>query len=421
MPHSRNRFIEPLLLSTLKWSPVVGLVGLRQVGKTTIAMKLAEKWGGDYETFDREGVLQAARERPVEFLGRPRLFCIDEAQKAPSIFPAIKDLVGTQRKPGQFFLTGSVKFTLKKDIQESLTGRIITHELLPFTVSEAHQKESSPFLKRIFETLQKWGNSSSKNRLVFENLIRSLRTTPASHLDQHLFLGGLPIPCFSRDLQKRKLWLQSYFETLLGRDVQLVDPTLKFLSFNQGMSFLKELAVCQGESVNLSTLCAKSALRPAQGQSLLRALEALALVDFVMPHRRTEKSVKKLRVEWKDTGLWCFLTNHSRESVGNNVQGIGLMISCELRSQRQLLAETSDWSFFRSREGSLVPWIFKAGRKTVVLQYLPLENPGAYDVRTLRRIVEETGDGLGIILGPEKTKPALFDRSILLVPWTMVF
>lgn len=421
MAHLRKRFIESLISSTLAWSPIVGLFGLRQTGKTTLAVQITEAEGGNYETFDREALLQASRERPMQFLSRPRLLCIDEAQKAPWIFPAMKDLVGTKRKPGQFFLTGSVRFTLKKDIQESLTGRIITHELLPFTVSEAHRKEPSAFLKRVFESVPKWGDALSKNYLLFENMVRSLRETPISQLNQHILVGGLPIPCFSRDSQKRNLWFGSYFETLLGRDAQLVEPALKSVSFNQGMALLKALALAQGESVNLSALCAKSALRPAQGRTLLRALEALALVDFVMPQIRTEKSARKPQVEWKDTGLWSFLLAQSRESAADNVQAARLLLSCELRSQKQLLEEATEWSFFRSREGSLIPWIFKMGRKTLILHYLPLENPTAYDIRIVKKVVEETKESVGIILGPEKTTPLLLDTKLCLLPWTMVF
>lgn len=421
MAHSRDRLTQSLILSTLKWSPAVGVFGLRQVGKTTLVKKITEKKGGIYETFDREGPLQASKNTPVQFLTHPKLFCIDEAQKAPWIFPVIKDLVGTKRKPGQFLLTGSIRFTLKKDIQESLTGRIVTHELLPFTVSEVHQKSPSLFLEKVFGIISQANEQPQKSHLLLENLTQALRNTSTQSLGQHLVLGGLPVPCFSRDSQKRKFWFESYFETLLGRDVVLVEPSLKSVSFNQGMSFLKELAISQGEDITLSRLCSKSAMRPAKAKILLAALEALSLVDSISPEIRTEKSMRKPKVEWKDSGLWSFLVQQNHEAISHNLQAVSLLLSCEFRSQKQLLKNKMEWSYFKSREGSLVPWILKMDSKTIAIQYLPLENPTSYDFRTLKKIVSKTKKSLGIVLGSEKTKPYLLDEKIILLPWTLVF
>jgi predicted AAA+ superfamily ATPase len=421
MAHSRNRLVDALVWSTLEWSPVVGVFGLRQVGKTTLVEKITKKKGGTYETFDRETPLQISKEKPVQFLSHPQLFCIDEAQKAPWIFPVIKDLVGTKRKPGQFLLTGSVRFTLKKDIQESLTGRIVTHELLPFTVSEAHQKAPSVFLEKVFDMVSTTKGQLHTKYLLLESLVNSLRHTTPQSLGQHLMLGGLPVPCFSRDAQKRKFWFESYYETLLGRDILLVEPSLKSVSFSQGMAFLKELALFQGEDISLSRLCSKSTMRLSKGKDFLLALEALALVDLVPPEIRTEKSMRKPKVEWKDVGLWSFLSQQSGETIIHNSQAVSLLLACEFRNQKQMLKHKMEWSYFKSREGSLIPWIFKMNAKTIVINYLALENPTAYDFRTLKKIVSETKNSLGIVLGPEKTKPFVLDEKIILLPWTLVF
>lgn len=421
MAHSRERLLESLILSTLKWSPVVGLLGLRQVGKTTLVEKITEANGGTYETLDREASLQVSKDKPVQFLSHPKLFCIDEAQRAPWIFPVIKDLVGTKRKPGKFLLTGSVRFTLKKDIRESLTGRIVSHELLPFTVSEAHQKQPSVFLEKIFAMVSKMNTAPQKRHVLLEHLLNSLRSTAPQSLEQHLILGGLPVPCFSRDAQKRKFWFESYFETLLMRDILLVEPSLKSVSFHQGMAFLKELALYQGEDLTLSRLCSKSTLRPAKARDFLFALEALCVIDLVHPEIRTEKSMRKPKIEWKDGGLWSFLTQQTSDYILQNYQAVTLLLTCEFRSQAQLLKNKMNWTYFKSREGSTVPWIFKMDSKTIVLNYLPLETPTPYDLRTIRKIISETKNSMGIVLGPEKTKPFVLDENIILLPWTLIF
>jgi predicted AAA+ superfamily ATPase len=96
MPHLRKRYLSEILPNSTKFSSIVGVLGHRQVGKTTLTETTAKR----YITLD---------------LKENREFA--------------------QKKPGQFILTGSVRFSSKKAIRESLTGRIIYHELIPFTVS----------------------------------------------------------------------------------------------------------------------------------------------------------------------------------------------------------------------------------------------------------------------------------------------
>ena len=66
-------------------------------------------------------------------------FGINEAQLCSPLFPALKQWVRTNKAKEQFILSGSVRFTSKADIRESLTGRIISLELLPFTIAESAQ------------------------------------------------------------------------------------------------------------------------------------------------------------------------------------------------------------------------------------------------------------------------------------------
>src|SRR3990167_2577662 len=98
MPHERIRRVEPLVSALLKWSPVVGVYGLRQSGKTVLTKKITALLGGEFESFDHQLALSSSEDNPEAFLSRSKLLCIDEAQKAPWIFPAIKHIVGTRRK-----------------------------------------------------------------------------------------------------------------------------------------------------------------------------------------------------------------------------------------------------------------------------------------------------------------------------------
>lgn len=131
MPHERQRHLAPLLSKTMRFSGIVGVFGHRQVGKTTLAHRL----GSAYVTLDDPVQLNRAQRDGAQFLSElresspkqrsSRPAVIDECQMAPPLFPALKEWVRTHPKPGQFLLTGAVRFSSRRAIRESLTGRML--------------------------------------------------------------------------------------------------------------------------------------------------------------------------------------------------------------------------------------------------------------------------------------------------------
>src|ERR1035441_9513067 len=96
----RGRGMEEKLAAALNHTPVVGLLGARQTGTTTLARHVAE---GSYITLDDPVVLTAARHDPAGFLAHTRgPVILDEVQRAPGLFAAIKADVDRQRQPGRF-------------------------------------------------------------------------------------------------------------------------------------------------------------------------------------------------------------------------------------------------------------------------------------------------------------------------------
>src|SRR5690349_19501488 len=105
MPHTRHRYSEKQIIKALQHSSIVGVLGHRQVGKTT----LSERLSGEYVTFDSAARLAEATEHPEEFLENRRTpFVVDEAQLCPPLFPAAKERVRTHPQKGQLIFTGSV-------------------------------------------------------------------------------------------------------------------------------------------------------------------------------------------------------------------------------------------------------------------------------------------------------------------------
>ena len=113
-------------------SPVVGIVGARQVGKTTLARQLAARWGeASVSFFDLESPADLARlADPLLALGPLRgLAILDEIQRLPDLFPVLRVLVDRPGLPCRFLVLGSASPALLRQSAESLAGRILYHEL----------------------------------------------------------------------------------------------------------------------------------------------------------------------------------------------------------------------------------------------------------------------------------------------------
>src|SRR5436305_12616559 len=158
----------------------VGLLGARQVGKTTLARKLASRRTGPVAFFDLENPEDLARlEEPMLALEDLRgLVVIDEIQRRPDLFPVLRVLIDRPRAP-RYLLLGSASPELLRQSSESLAGRIVYHVLGGFSLEEAGVRQ----LRRLW-----------------------LR-------------GGFPRSYLARSNQGSWEWRQSFVQTILERDL----------------------------------------------------------------------------------------------------------------------------------------------------------------------------------------------------------
>ena len=120
----------------LQRSPAVALLGPRQTGKTTLAHSLAKTQGARF--FDLENPAdRVALQNPMLTLGPLRgLVVLDEIQRAPELFPALRVLLDRPELPARFLLLGSASPHLVKGVTESLAGRVAFVEMQGFHVDE---------------------------------------------------------------------------------------------------------------------------------------------------------------------------------------------------------------------------------------------------------------------------------------------
>ena len=260
MPHLRQRYLAPLLSKDLKWSPAVSVLGMRQVGKTTLLRQI----GATYLTLDDEPLrnrLETGDWSILESGDRPVI--IDEAQKLPGIFDRVKLLVDRAPRPGQFVLTGSVRFLSKADIRESLTGRTSILELLPLSLRETHSEPLSQFVSEIHRS-------------------KPVRPVAESRVRQYLDHGGMPGICFKRDRAVRRQMHDAHLETLLLRDLQmLVRTRVPYLKLR---SLLQQLAQTQGTPISFRDLARRVQISTPTAIQLVSAFVDLFLIK---PHGKS--------------------------------------------------------------------------------------------------------------------------------------
>ena len=202
-----TRNITPKIIEALSDTPVVMLNGARQTGKSTLAKSLiSKKHIGHYVTLDDATALSAAKHDPAGFLsGLGESAVIDEIQRAPELFVAIKADVDRNRKPGRYLLTGSANVLLLPRLSESLAGRMEIFTLWPFSQGE-FSGISEKFIDILFS----------------EKLpIRQLTDTDnETAIIERAIRGGYPEAAARISESRRRAWFGSYITTILQRDVR---------------------------------------------------------------------------------------------------------------------------------------------------------------------------------------------------------
>src|SRR5438094_238694 len=134
----KRRNLTPQILDALRDTLVVYLQVPRKAGKSTLAQALRDDgYDAEYFTLDDAATLAAAQSDPDGFVsGLPERVILDEVQRVPELFRAIKRSVDAKRKPGRFLLTGSAQALVLPKLSESLAGRMEVLTLWPFSQGE---------------------------------------------------------------------------------------------------------------------------------------------------------------------------------------------------------------------------------------------------------------------------------------------
>jgi uncharacterized protein len=311
-----TRLIGEKILRDLAWSPIIGIVGSRQVGKTTLAKSLQDLIGKPTLYLDLELTEDWAKLQDAQaYLSghADKCIIIDEVQVRPELFALLRALVDQNRVPARFILLGSAAPHIVKQNTETLAGRITYHELSPFSLSEIKDTHSQ---------------------------------------NEHWFRGGFPGSLLATESFISRKWLEDFTETFIHRDLQRLG-----FSVQAGMlkNMISMLAHLHGQQLNVSMLANSLGVSAAIINKHLDLLEGSFVIRRLQPYfvnvgKRLTKSPK---CYIRDSGLVHHLLRVAdlEQLYGNPAIGA----SWEGYVIEQIIREApafSDFYYYRTQHGA---------------------------------------------------------------------
>ena len=316
-----TRRITALLIRDLEWSPVLGLIGPRQVGKTTLAkyLQVALEKPSIYLDLELQEDHQKLNDAQTYLSSHSdKTVVIDEIQIRPELFALLRALVDQHRVPARFILLGSASPHIVKQNTETLAGRISYHELTPFSFSEIAAR--------------------------FD-------------LNTHWFRGGFPGALLQKEGIIVRKWLDDFVETFIQRD-------LGRLGFQVPAHLIRNMltmtAHMQGSVLNMSNLANALGISVPTVSKYLEILEGSFLIRRIPPYFKNigKQLVKSPKIYHRDSGLL-----HHLLRIGDLEQLLGHPIvgqSWEGYVIEQIIREAPEFCeffFYRTKNGAEIDLI----------------------------------------------------------------
>lgn len=324
------RIITDSLLESLSFFPVTGIIGPRQVGKTTLAKHLMKVMKKESLYVDIENPQDQARlSDPVLFFEQNQERCIvlDEIQRMPELFPVLRSMVDLNRVNARFVILGSASPDLIRDSSESLAGRIVYEELTPFRLEEV----------------------MDRNDVYY-----------------HWFNGGFPDAFLAPGDPIRKKWLSSFIQTYVERDLPLLG-----LNINRSMilRLWTMLAHIHGNVLNMNNLSRSLEISSTSIKKYISFLKEAFLVRQLHPfHANVKKRVvKSPKVYIRDSGILHHLLNIPDYDTLTSNPVIGASWEGYVIEQISHKIEIgTGMYFYRTHEGAECDLVLVKGNKPVL-------------------------------------------------------
>lgn len=353
----KERDIFPLLQEYLSIFPAVGVLGPRQVGKTTLVQNLnldrealyidLEKASDRAKLIDIELFLKSNSEKTV---------ILDEIQLMPELFSELRSLIDEKREPGRFIVLGSASPDLIRKSADSLAGRIGYLELTPFFLDEI----------------------------------------PADELEKLWIRGGFPLSFLAKSARESQLWRQNFIKTYLRDLAQIglsTDPRLV-------ERFWRMLANAQGGIWNGESFARALGITRPTVNRYLEYLEGSYMVRVLRPfHRNIKKRlVKSPKIFIRDSGLLHALTGiDSMDSLINQVLVGASWEGFVVEQIAASFGEDYEYYFYRTHQGAECDLLLvKNGSAKIAIEIKNTLSPKL--TKGLQISMEDTGAERGVVI-----------------------
>lgn len=389
------RWLQARLTDALADTPVVLLNGARQTGKSTLAEHYARAHGGRYLSLDEPAILAAAQADPVSFVaGEPSLLVIDEVQKAPELFVAIKRSVDRDRRPGRYLLTGSADIYTLPRVAESLAGRMEVLSLQPLAQGElawtGEQVSAPDLLTRLY------ANSPS---------IRVPEETDPSGPDlaSRVCRGGYPEALARKRSDRRQAWFDAYVQTITQRDIRDLSNIADLTALPK---LLRLLAIRSGALSNVAELSRASGVSQATLHRYLALLEMSFLYQPLPAWHANlgKRLIKAPKSYLLDSGLACALVGVDAAELDGSLYKGGLLESFVLGELRRIAAAMSPSPtihHYRSAGGVEVDFVIeRSNGDCIAIELKATQSLGERHFRGLKDLQQALPDQIrcGVVL-----------------------
>ena len=393
------RFIEKSLVEAISDTPVVLIHGPRQCGKTTLAKTFGKTRGYHYFSFDDDVAAAAASADPAGFVGDlPARAILDEVQRVPELFTALKLAVDRDRTPGRFILTGSANVLFVPRLADSLAGRMEILRLHPLAQCELAGKTPS-FLDRLFD-----GSFPTR---TYERL--------GENLPERIVSGGYPAALARASRRRRSAWYRDYAETLIQRDVR----DLARIRTLDALPRLLSLAAEQtAQLLNVSNLAGPFQLSRPTIREYVTLLERIFLLDILPPwhSNRISRLIKTPKVHLGDTGVACSLLGLDVKNLTRDRERLGHLIETfvfqELRRQASWHEMEISFYHFRNKDKIEVDIVLeRAAHEVAGIEVKASATVTSKDFRGLRKLKQASKGRFtkGVVLYDGETSASFGD------------
>ena len=308
-----QRFQEEKIHEDLE-KKMVFIVGPRQVGKTWLSKKIAERYEHvlylNYDSIEDRQII-----KNQAWLPQIELVIFDELHKMKGWKNYLKGLFDTKKKELKILVTGSARMETFRKAGDSLAGRFFIHHLLPLSLSE-------------------------------------LRDDTVEHkMDRLIERGGFPEPFIADTNEEALRWRRLYTDSLIREDIINFDTIVDIKSLYDVFEILRRNV---GSSISYAGIARDIGISPVTVKKYVAVLESLYIIFSIKTHStKIKRSIlKETKVYFYDTGLVI----GDKGVIFENFVAVSLSKHIELKNDMEGTSESL--MYMRTKEGKEVDFVF---------------------------------------------------------------